>query len=173
MDPYLAKYLRGLPGIDPGFVDAVAGAAAPAGMPSIPEPQISAGVVRNDRGQIKARETQAGVIRSLEDDYQARFTPIEDDLVRRTMDGADLDQDLDRGRGAVRAAAQNVRSQQRRALARFGVARQADPDRSNDTVSNAVQVARDTRMRAGDRKLGVLGGATATAATAKNEFGGS
>lgn len=179
----ILDYLQSLPGFPVQTAQSIqqidspaGGDAALYGDPSTyrytpPAQASSARLVRTHGGLINPAETQASIIRATEEDYQRRFAPIEDRFVRETLrEGAGVQMDLARTDRAVRDAAANVAGQRRRAMGRYGIAREIDPHDSNATVSTAVGAKRDTRIRAEDRRMRALGGVGGTVAQSRSDL---
>ena len=100
----------------------------------------------------------ADLIRAQTQDYQTRFAPIENMLASSiTRTGTTfLEGDLERTRGAVMGASQNVQGMADRSAERLGINRtQMDP---NSTTSTLVGGLNETRMRDSDRRLQLLTG---------------
>lgn len=100
----------------------------------------------------------ADLIRAQTQDYNTRFAPIENMLAGSiTRTGTTyLEGDLERTRGAVLGAAQNVQGMADRSAGRLGIERsQIDP---NSTTSTLVGGLNETRMRDQDRRLELLTG---------------
>ena len=100
----------------------------------------------------------ADLIRAQTQDYQTRFAPIENMLASSiTRTGTTfLEGDLERTRGAVMGASQNVQGMANRSAERLGVTgTQMDP---NSTTSTLVGGLNETRMRDSDRRLQLLTG---------------
>ena len=103
-------------------------------------------------------QLMADLIRAQTRDYQTRFAPIEDMLASSiTRTGTTyLQGDLDRTRGAILGASQNVQGMSNRSADRLGVqGAQLDP---NSTTSTLVGGLNETRMRDADRRLQLLTG---------------
>lgn len=195
MDEYIANYLRTLPGFPTQLIDGLQQMRGPAVQPgNMPENQNLYGnpstytfnpappatysnlVVRErhgDTGSIAAADTRANIIKEQFNDYLNRFAPVEDRLVNEVMNqGAGLNLDLARSRDAITGAAMNVQGQAARDRQRLGLSGSADPNVSNNLVSDLVGGLRDTRMRARDRQMSLMSGTANTAVGAKRDFGG-
>lgn len=100
----------------------------------------------------------ADLIRAQTQDYNTRFAPVENMLASSiTRTGTTyLEGDLERTRGAVLGAAQNVQGMSDRAANRLGI-RGAQMDQNN-TTSTLVGGMNETRMRDADRRLELLTG---------------
>lgn len=100
----------------------------------------------------------ADLIRAQTQDYNTRFAPIENMLAGSiTRTGTTfLEGDLERTRGAVMGAAQNVQGMANRSATRLGV-NPAQID-TNSTTSALVGGLNETRMRDSDRRLQLLTG---------------
>ena len=114
----------------------------------------------------------ADIIRAQLDDYLNRFAPVEDMLFSQITDTgtAQLGADLERTRGAVLQAGENVQGQRARAMQRYGLSAPARSTRqANDTVGALVGGLNMTRMRDADRQEALLtGGVGALSAKARN-----
>ena len=106
----------------------------------------------------------ADIIRAQTADYETRFAPLEDALAGMiTRTGTtNLAGDLERTRGAITGAAQNVQGMANRSAEQLGIAG-AKMDTTN-TSSTLVGGLNETRQREADRRLqlltGVLSGIT-------------
>ena len=195
MDEYIANYLRTLPGFPTQLIDGLQQTRGPAvqpgnmpasqelyGNPSTytfnpPPPSTYSNLVVRERygdtGSIAAADTRANIIKEKFNDYLNRFAPVEDRLVNEVMNqGAGLNLDLARSRDAITGAAINVQGQAARDRQRLGLSGSADPNVSNNLVSDLVGGLRDTRMRARDRQMSLMSGTANTAVGAKRDFGG-
>jgi hypothetical protein len=111
----------------------------------------------------------ADLIRAQTRDYQTRFAPIENMLAASiTRTGTTfLPQDLERTRGAITGAAQNVQGMSNRAANRLGV--QGAQMDQNNTTSTLVGGLNETRARDSDRRLQLLtGGLSGITQSARN-----
>ena len=111
----------------------------------------------------------ADLIRAQTRDYQTRFAPIENMLASSiTRTGTTfLPQDLERTRGAITGAAQNVQGMSNRAASRIGV--QGAQMDQNNTTSTLVGGLNETRARDSDRRLQLLtGGLSGITQSARN-----
>lgn len=100
----------------------------------------------------------ADIIRAQTADYETRFAPFEDALAGMiTRTGTtNLAGDLERTRGAITGAAQNVQGMANRSAERLGIAgAQMDP---TSTTSTLVGGLNETRQRDSDRRLQLLTG---------------
>lgn len=100
----------------------------------------------------------ADIIRAQTADYQTRFAPFEDFLAGSiTRTGTTfLEGDLERTRGAITGASENVQGMTDRQSNRLGVrTAQLDP---NATTSMLVGGLNETKLRDSDRRLQLLTG---------------
>lgn len=100
----------------------------------------------------------ADLIRAQTRDYQTRYAPIENRLAGAiTRTGTTfLPEELERTRGSILGAAENVQGMANRSANRLGV-RGAEMEQ-NDTTSTLVGGLNETRMRDQDRRLQLLTG---------------
>ena len=103
----------------------------------------------------------ADLIRAQLQDYLTRFQPVEDFLAGQiTATGtAQLGADLERTRGAVLGAGENIYGQQQRSMERYGLSGSPQSTASkNATVGTLIGDLNLTRQRDADRRNALLVG---------------
>ena len=187
MDPDIVAYLQSLEGFPSQIFGEQSAGYQAAVMPSqfgsgtyTPPPantNVNNLIVREqygNTGAIAAADTMGNIVRRQYDDYLRRFAPIENMLHNDVMNnGAGLQQDMGRTQGAILGAAANQQGQFARNQQRYGLSAQGpDANDSLSTVGSLVGGLRDTRMRARDRQMSVLGGASNISTQTKRDIGG-
>ena len=127
-------------------------------------------------GDQSAQDTLANLYESEFQDYLNRFFPVEKDLIAQMTTGFEELQQEEIGRAQEAVARQyaNVRGQEQRRQAGYGL--QLRPDTQTDyqrSETSALVAARNfARMRSGERRQQILSGGLGSAMTQRSTLSG-